>query len=82
MEREVGSTHKIFGTIYVTSPGQGPTIEERRHAPYQRGGFHKAGEGPAFGDSFVSFSSLRKTPCGAKAGRQVYARELAEGQTP
>ena len=25
-----------------------------------RGGFHKAGEGPAFGDSFPSFSSLRK----------------------
>ena len=28
-------------------------------APYRRGGFHKAGEGPAFGDSFPDFSSLR-----------------------
>ena len=27
-----------------------------------RGGFHKEGEGPSFGDSFVSFSSLRKRP--------------------
>ena len=40
----------------------GPRAEQRKtHIhPVPRGGFHKAGEGPAFGDSFVSFSSLRK----------------------
>ena len=43
-----------------------------------RGGFHKAGEGPAFGDSFVSFSSGRKTPCGANPGWQVSAGERAQ----
>ena len=40
----------------------GPRAETRRTQghPVPRGGFHKAGEGPAFGDSFPSFSSLRK----------------------
>ena len=40
----------------------GPIWEATPDSPEQRGGFHKAGEGPAFGDSFVSFSSLRKRP--------------------
>ena len=29
--------------------------------PVPRGGFHKAGEGPAFGDSFPDFSSGEKS---------------------
>ncbi len=49
-------------TIYVTPPGQGPTIEGRRHTQYRRGGFHKAGEGPAFGGSLVTFCPVRKSP--------------------
>ena len=41
----------------------GPRAETRRTQghPVPRGGFHKAGEGPAFGDSFPSFSSWRFT---------------------
>ena len=40
----------------------GPRAETRRTQghPVPRGGFHKAGDGPAFGDSFPSFSTLRK----------------------
>ena len=37
--------------------------------PVPRGGFHKAGEGPAFGDSFPDFSSGRN-----RAQRSVPAR--------
>ena len=40
----------------------GPVWEATPDSPEQRGGFHKEGEGPSFGDSFVSFSSLRKRP--------------------
>ena len=38
-----------------------PRAEKRRTQghPVPRGGFHKAGEGPAFGDSFPDFSSGR-----------------------
>ena len=38
-----------------------PRAETRRTQahPVPRGGFHKAGEGPAFGDSFPDFSSGR-----------------------
>ena len=40
----------------------GPIWEATPDSPEQQGGFHKEGEGPSFGDSFVSFSSLRKRP--------------------
>ena len=30
--------------------------------PVPRGGFHKAGEGPAFGGSLVTFCPVRKLP--------------------
>ena len=36
-----------------------------------RGGFHKAGEGPAFGGSLVTFCPVRKSPCGAYPGWQA-----------
>ena len=42
--------------------------------PVPRGGFHKAGEGPAFGDSFPHFSSGRN-------GAQRSASPLARGAT-
>ena len=45
-----------FQGLFVSSPSRTALT---RH-PVPRGGFHKAGEGPAFGDSFPSFSSLRK----------------------
>ena len=35
--------------IYVTPPGQGPKRDGCTLHPVPRGGFHKAGEGPAFG---------------------------------
>ena len=38
---------------------KGRKEEGARFNQYRRGGFHKAGEGPAFGDSFPDFSSLR-----------------------
>ena len=48
-----------------------PRAETRRTQahPVPRGGFHKAGEGPAFGDSFPDFSSGRN-----RAQRSVPAR--------
>ena len=45
--------------FYVTPPDQGLKRERRTLHPVPRGGFHKAGEGPAFGDSFPDFSSGR-----------------------
>ena len=45
--------------------------------PVPRGGFHKAGEGPAFGDSFPDFSSLRN-----RAQRSVPARPARQYQNP
>ena len=49
----------------------GPAWEATPHSPGKRGGFHKEGEGPSFGDSLVAFSSLRKPPCGATPGWQA-----------
>ena len=48
--------------IYVTPPVQGPKRERRTLHPVPRGGFHKAGEGPAFGGSLVTFCPPRKSP--------------------
>ena len=61
-----------------------PRAETRRTQahPVPRGGFHKAGEGPAFGDSFPDFSSGRN-----RAQRSVPARlaglnpDLGEGHS-
>ena len=47
----------------------GPVWEAAPDSPEQRGGFHKEGEGPSFGDSFPDFSSLRN-----RAQRSVPAR--------
>ena len=51
-----------FHAIYVTPPGQGPKREGCTLHPVPRGGFHKAGEGPAFGGSLVTFCPVRKLP--------------------
>ena len=54
------------GALPIDLPGHpcdptGPRAENRRTQGHlvPRGGFHKAGEGPAFGDSFPDFSSGR-----------------------
>ena len=60
-------------SLLVWHPPFGPVWEATPDSPEQRGGFPKEGEGPSFGDSFVSFSSLRKRPCGASPGRQACA---------
>ena len=61
-----------------------PRAETRRTQglPVPRGGFHKAGEGPAFGDSFPSFSSLRKGAQRSVPGRALgSAQEIGAGQS-
>ena len=63
-----GQPHReadTFGRIPTPSMcPHGLRAEKRRTQihPVPQGGFHKAGEGPAFGDSFVYFSSLRNRP--------------------
>ena len=56
--REANTSHRM--TRHLCDPTD-PRAETRRMQghPVPRGGFHKAGEGPAFGDSFPDFSSLR-----------------------
>ena len=52
--------YSIECPCYLCDPAR-PRAETRRTQglPVPRGGFHKAGEGPAFGDSFPDFSSGR-----------------------
>ena len=52
--------HSVALPCYLCDPTK-PRAEKRRTQglPVPRGGFHKAGEGPAFGDSFPNFSSGR-----------------------
>ena len=88
--REVG----VFGIVsrYPCDP-TGPRAEKRRMQglPVPRGGFHKAGEGPAFGDSFPDFSSLRNRAqrsvpawlaslCQGEKGRQSPAKGRGGGE--
>ena len=47
-----------FQGLFVSSPSRTALT---RH-PVPRGGFHKAGEGPAFGGSLVTFCPPRKSP--------------------
>ena len=64
----------------------GTRAEERKThnaAPYRRGGFHKAGEGPAFGGSLVTFCPAQKVtpaerPC---QGRRFAPEPLAKSQS-
>ncbi len=58
LNREVNTNHRT--TSHLCDP-TGPRAEKRKTQghPVPRGGFHKAGEGPAFGDSFPDFSSGR-----------------------
>ena len=50
---------------YVTPPRTRAETRRTQVHPVPRGGFHKAGEGPAFGGSLVTFCPVRKLPCGA-----------------
>ena len=51
-------THRM--QRHLCDPTRLRAEQRRLHThPVPRGGFHKAGEGPAFGDSFPNFSSLR-----------------------
>ena len=56
--REGNTNHRTAS--HLCDP-TGPRAEKRKTQghPVLRGGFHKAGEGPAFGDSFPDFSSGR-----------------------
>ena len=68
-----------FHAIYVTTPGQGPKTGRCTLHPVPRGGFHKAGEGPAFGDSFPNFSSLRNwAQRSVPTKRGTFSREIGE----
>ena len=72
--------HSVEIPCHLCDP-TGPRAEQRRlHThPVPRGGFHKAGEGPAFGDSFPNFSSLRnwaQRSVPTKMG--TFSREIGE----
>ena len=56
--REVNPNHRTASYLCDLT---GPRAEKSKTQvrPVPRGGFHKAGEGPAFGDSFPDFSSGR-----------------------
>ena len=57
--RGVNTNHRM--TSHLCDPTRLRAETRRTQGlPVPRGGFHKAGEGPAFGDSFPPFSSLRK----------------------
>ena len=60
MNREGNTNHRTAS--HLCDP-TGPRAEKRKTQghPVPRGGFHKAGEGPAFGDSFPDFSSWEKS---------------------
>ena len=61
----------------------GPAWEATPHSTGKRGGFHKEGEGPSFGDSFVSFSSLRKRPQrSVSASLTGLCRRIVRGAAP
>ena len=51
-------THRM--QRHLCDPTRLRAEQRRLHThPVPRGGFHKAGEGPAFGDSFPNFSAMR-----------------------
>ena len=63
-------THRM--QRHLCDPTRLRAEQRRLHThPVPRGGFHKAGEGPAFGGSLVTFCPLRKSPCGANPGWQA-----------
>ena len=75
MNREVNTNHR---TVSHLCDPTAPRAEKRKTQghPVPRGGFHKAGEGPAFGDSFPDFSSGRN-----RAQRSVPARLASRKQS-
>ena len=56
--REVNPNHRTASYLCDPTRLRAETRRTQGH-PVPRGGFHKAGEGPAFGDSFPDFSSGR-----------------------
>ena len=59
--REVDTTRRT--AIHLCDPTRTRAETRRTQVhPVPRGGFHKAGEGPAFGGSLVTFCPVRKLP--------------------
>ena len=83
--REVGTPVESPIHLCDMSSSRAETRRTQGH-PVPRGGFHKAGEGPAFGDSFPSFSSLRKgaqrSVPGGGAGLQLRNRRRTSPPQP
>ena len=84
MNREVNTNHRTASRLCDPT---GPRAEKRKTQgrPVPRGGFHKAGEGPAFGDSFPDFSSgrnraQRSVPGGGAGLRQGNRRRTSPPQ--
>ena len=76
--RGVNTNHRM--TSHLCDPTRLRAETRRTQGlPVPRGGFHKAGEGPAFGDSFPPFSSGRKgAQRSVPGGALVSAEEIGE----
>ena len=61
MNREVNPNHRTANHLCDPTRLRAETRRTQGH-PVPRGGFHKAGEGPAFGGSLVTFCPVRKLP--------------------
>ena len=76
--RGVNTNHRM--TSHLCDPTRLRAETRRTQGlPVPRGGFHKAGEGPAFGDSFPHFSSGRNgAQRSVPGGALVSAEEIGE----
>ena len=83
-------SQKNCHAIYVTPPVQGPKRERCTLHPVPRGGFHKAGEGPAFGGLWFLSGSRKEPPAGSvptggagfhqgNGGRPSFPKEKKKG---
>ena len=81
MNREVNTNHR---TVSHLCDPTGPRAEKRKPQghPVPRGGFHKAGEGPAFGGSLVTFCPVRKLPQRSVPGWGAGLRLTNRRRTP
>ena len=61
MNREVNPNHRTANHLCDPTRLRAEKRRTQGH-PVPRGGFHKAGEGPAFGGSLVTFCPVRKLP--------------------
>ena len=66
--REVNLNHRTASHLCDPTRLRAETRRTQGH-PVPRGGFHKAGEGPAFGGSLVTFCPPRKSPQRSVPGR-------------